>query len=82
MPKLQRVLSPAPEVLGHIYRRVMERHISSDALEQVLYWVDTDPTVPTGEWFKRFGGVTLAGKGALILTVLEAGMMAVGTEVE
>jgi hypothetical protein len=81
MPKLLRSSLP-PEVLSHIYRRVMERHISKDALGQVLYWVDSDPTVPAGEWFKRFDGVSLAGRGALILTVLEADMVAVGKEVE
>jgi hypothetical protein len=81
MPKLQRFSLP-PEVLRHIYHRVMERRISKDALEHVLYWVNSDPTVPTGEWFKRFDGVTLAGRGALILTALEAHMIAVGTEVE
>jgi hypothetical protein len=60
----------------------MERQISRNALGQVLFWVDSDPTVPAGEWFKRFDGVTIAGKGALILTVLESEMFAVGAEVE
>lgn len=80
MPKLRRFSLP-PSLLRHIYRRVMERKIPKQALEQVLYWVESNPTVPDGMWFKRFQGVTLAGNGELILTVLDPDMIAVGTEI-
>jgi len=60
----------------------MERHISKEALEQVLLWVEENPTVPEGQWFKRFPDVTLCGKSELILTVLDPRKIAVGTEVD
>jgi len=80
MPKIQRTGLPR-ELLRHIHERATEREISRESLEQVLFWVVSNPTVPDGQWFKRFDGVTLCGNGPLILTVLDPGMIAVGTEV-
>ena len=32
---------------------------------QVLHWIEENPIVPEGDWFKRFGHVTVCGEGAL-----------------
>jgi hypothetical protein len=29
-------------------------------------WLDTNPEVPAGDWFKRFPGMTVCGEGELV----------------
>ena len=36
-------------------------------------WLDTEPDVPAGEWYKRFSGMTVCGQGELITTFLLPG---------
>jgi hypothetical protein len=33
-------------------------------------WLDDDPEVPEGPWYKRFSGMTVCGEGELIKTFL------------
>lgn len=80
MPKIQRASVP-PEVLQHLLRRAREREITLEMLHQVLHWVERNPTVPEGEWYKRFPGVTVCGRGALVLTFLTPRQRAAGIEV-
>ena len=80
MPKIQR--SDLPEqVFRHLALRRAERGITSVDLVQLAYWLDKNPTVPDADWFKRFPGFVLVGKGALGLSFLEANQTATGTEV-
>ena len=81
MPKLQRSNLP-PALLNHLLLRVRERGISAQDLMTLLAWIERNPTVPDGGWFKRFAGFTICGRGALIKTFLTAEQSAVGTEVE
>jgi len=59
MPKIQRSSIP-PELLQHLLRRAREREITLEMLHQVLHWVEENPTVPEGDWFKRFLGSSSA----------------------
>lgn len=81
MPKLQRSNLP-PAVLNHLLLRVRDRGISEADLMALLSWVEKNPTVPHGDWFKRFAGFTIGGRGALIKTFLTSNQVAIGTEVE
>ncbi len=49
---------------------------------QVLHWIETNPTVPVDDWFKRFKHVTVCGQGALIKTFLTTQQTAIGAEIE
>lgn len=80
MPKLQRSDLPRA-LLGHLLDRVREREVSLDDLHQVLHWIDANPTVPAGPWYKRFPGVTVCGRGSLVRTFLTPSQTPVGTEV-
>jgi hypothetical protein len=80
MPEIQRANLP-PALLAHLLDRVAERNITKDDLMQVLHWIEGNPIVPEGDWFKRFGHVTVCGKGALIKTFLNPGHVAIGKEV-
>lgn len=81
MPRIQRADFPK-ELLRHLLARVQERRISLEALHQVVHWLDSNPTVHSGPWYKRFQGVTICGHGSLVKTFLTPQQTALGTEVE
>jgi hypothetical protein len=80
MPKIRRRNLP-PALLGHLLERVQSREISSDQLGELARWLDIEPEVPPGRWFKRFSGMTVSGEGGLVKTFLRAGQAAAGDEV-
>ena len=43
-------------------------------------WLDLEPEVPVGRWFKRFPGMTVCGEGEWLKTFLTPGQAAVGNE--
>jgi hypothetical protein len=69
MAKIQRsdIPRPLPE---HLLLRVRDRDIDEDAVQSLAAWLDTNPEVPKGNWFKRFSTMTVCGDGALIKTFL------------
>ena len=58
------------------------REISLTDLHQLSRWIDGNPTVPEGPWFKRFEGITIVGDGPLVKSLLRPTQSATGTEVE
>jgi hypothetical protein len=80
-PKVRRknVLRAAIE---HLALRVRERAVPIDDLQNFAKWLDTDPTVPSGKWFKRFAKIVVCGEGELVKTLLEDRHSAIGTEIE
>lgn len=80
MPKIQRSGVP-PDLLRHLLQRTREREITMEALQQILRWVESNPTVPPGDWYKRFPGVTVCGRDSLVRTLLTPQQSAVGIEV-
>ncbi len=81
MPKIQRSGVP-PELILHLLRRVKERQVTFEALQQVLRWVETNPTVPHGDWYKRFPGVVVCGRDALVRTFLRSDQTPIGIELQ
>jgi hypothetical protein len=55
MPKVRRRDLPPP-LLDHLLDRIRQREISTDQLGEVAAWLDTEPEVAAGKWFKRFSG--------------------------
>jgi hypothetical protein len=43
-------------------------------------WLDTNPEVPEGDWFKRFKTMTVCRKGALVKTFLTSSQVSFGDE--
>jgi hypothetical protein len=76
MPRIRRQNLP-PALLNQI----RERDISSDHLEALADWLDTEPKVPNGRWFKRFSGMIVCGEGELVKTFLTANQVPIGTEI-
>ena len=53
MPEVRRRNLPSA-VLDHLLDRIRERKIPAEQLGLLAEWLDTEPEVPEGKWFKRF----------------------------
>jgi hypothetical protein len=53
MPRLQRSQLPR-RLFRHLRDRVLERQVPVRELVAFAAWMDSDPVVPEGRWFKRF----------------------------
>jgi len=80
MPKIRRQKLPKG-LLVHLLARMRQRSISYENLIVLARWLDTEPEVPAGRWFKRFPGFTVCGEGELIRTFLLAGQAPDGNEI-
>lgn len=80
MPKVQRKDIPRA-LFAHLLLRIEQRSISADALKSLAAWLDTNPEVPEGDWFKRFPTMTVCGNGTLVKTFLTADQVPIGKEV-
>jgi hypothetical protein len=40
-----------------------------DNWQNLAKWLDTDPTAPSGRWFKRFATIIVCGEGDLAKTI-------------
>ena len=61
MPKIRRQNIP-PALLNHLLDRIRSRQISVDQIGEFADWLDTEPEVPGGKWFKRFSGIIVCGE--------------------
>ena len=72
MPKVRRQNVP-PALFQHLLERVHGRQIPSSQLELLARWLDGEPEVPDGPWYKRLSGMIVCGEGDLIKTFLLPG---------
>ncbi len=79
MPKIRRRNLP-PTLLQHLVDRIQSREISPEQLGAFAQWLDTEPQVPIGRWFKRFSGMIVCGEGELVKTFLRTGQLPSGEE--
>ena len=68
-------------VLRHLLDRIRERSISADQLTLLAEWLDENPEVPEGNWYRRFTGMTVCGEGEWVKPFLLPGQVPFGTEV-
>jgi len=68
-------------LLNHLLDRSKSREISSDQLGTQADWLDTQPEVPSGKWFKRFPAMVVCGEGELVKTFLTANQVPTGKEI-
>jgi hypothetical protein len=81
MPKIRRRNLPQP-LVDHLWHRVRDRQISAEQLTLLVNWIDTNPEVPAGPWFKRFPEIFVCGEGELIKTFLRVGQLPFGQELQ
>ena len=53
MPKVRRQNLP-PALFQHLLDRIQSRMIPATQLELLARWLDTEPDVPEGQWYKTF----------------------------
>jgi len=80
MPKVKRKDIPRT-LFAHLLLRIAERSINADALKSLAAWLDTDPEVPDGDWYKRFSTMTVCGDGTLVKTFLTPDQAPFGQEI-
>ena len=80
MPKIRRRRLPE-SLLVHLLTRMRQRKISPEQIVLLARWLDTEPEVPQGKWFRRFPGFVVCGEGEFIKTFLLPGQAADGQEV-
>ena len=79
MPRLRR--PPPPGITQHLVDRFRDGRIQAADFLELKHWLESDPEVPEGLWYKRFARFTLAGEGEFVKTFLTRGMAAKGDEV-
>lgn len=80
MPKIKK--PPPPRILDHLIERYHGGRIAATDFLELKHWLESDPDVPRGRWFKRFKTGTLAGEGETPSTFLSPGMAVEGEEVQ
>ncbi|HEX9048700.1 MAG TPA: hypothetical protein VF988_16860 [Verrucomicrobiae bacterium] len=81
MPRVRRQNVPEA-LLRHLLTRMRQRGVSAEQIALLAQWLDGNPEVPVGKWFKKFSSLTVCGEGELIKTFLQPGQIAVGEEVK
>ncbi len=79
MPKLRK--PPPPGILDHLLKRFRDGRIAVEDFTELKHWLESEPDVPAGRWYKRFRRFTLAGEGEFPKTFLTRGMAPDGEEV-
>jgi hypothetical protein len=72
MPRVRRQSVP-PALFQHLLDHVQSRKIPASQLALLAKWLDSEPEVPEGQWYKRLSGMTVCGEGELIKTFLLPG---------
>ena len=74
-----KIKKPPPQgILDHLIQRFRDgRIVAADFLE-LKHWLESDPDVPPGKWYKRFKNFTLAGHGEMPSTFLTPGRLLMG----
>lgn len=80
MPRIKR--PPPAGILNHLIQRFLEGRIQKEDFLELKHWLESDPLVPHGKWYKRFKTGILAGRGEFPSTFLAPGMAVDGEEVE
>ena len=80
MPKVRRQNVP-PALFQHLLDRILSRKLPASQLELLAKWLDGEPEVPEGPWYKAFSGMKVCGEGGLVKTFLLPGQAANGRRV-
>ena len=79
MPQIASWSNMPAAIRQHLIERMRERNIGLDDLNRLRLWIESQPEVPNGDWFKDFGSFKLCGEGEYPKTFLLPGQAATGT---
>lgn len=72
MPRVRRRDLP-PTLFRHLLDRIHDRQIDAVQSAPLAEWLEGEPEVPDGPWFKRLSGMIVCGEGELVKTFLLSG---------
>jgi len=78
MPKIARWAEFPENVRQHLVDRMRDRAISLSDLNQLRLWIESQPEVPEGDWYKDFGSFKICGEAQFPKTFLLKGQAAKG----
>jgi len=78
MPKIATWGDLPPAIRQHLIDRMRDRSISIEDLNHLRLWIDSNPEVPEGNWYRDFGSFKICGAGMLPKTFLLRGQSAKG----
>jgi hypothetical protein len=62
----------------HLIDRMRDRAIGIADLNELRGWIESNPEVPEGDWFKDFGTFKICGTGSFPKTFLVRGQIGKG----
>ena len=78
MPKIENWDSLPEGIRQHLIDRMRDRAISIAALNQLRLWIESNPEVPEGDWYKDFGSFKICWQGSYPKTFLLRGQASKG----
>jgi hypothetical protein len=78
MPQIETWSRLPHAVRQHLIERMHDRKIGPDDLNRLRVWMESQPEVPEGPWYKDFASFKLCGEGKYPKTFLLAGQTATG----
>ena len=78
MPKIERWDKLPENVRQHLIDRMRDRSIQLADLNLLRVWIESQPEVPEGDWYKDFGSFKICGRGPYPKTFLLSGQAAKG----
>jgi len=78
MPKIGKWSDLPDGVRQHLIDRMHDRSIDMANLNQLRHWIESQPEVPEGDWYKAFGSFKICGTGPFPKTFLLRGQAAKG----
>jgi len=78
MPKIGNWSSLPAGVRQHLIERMHDRSIDIANLNQLRLWIESQPEVPEGDWYKDCGSFKICGNGPFPKTFLLRGQVAKG----
>ena len=80
MPKIATWSEMPVGIREHLIGRMHDRKIGLDDLNRLRLWLDSQPEVPQGPWYKDFGSFKICGEGRYPKTFLLSGQIATGAK--
>ena len=65
----------------YLSERLLSRKITFADLDKLRVWMESQPDVPDGPWFRDFGSFKIVGEGPNPLSFLDSEQIAYGEEI-
>jgi hypothetical protein len=78
MPHIETWSRLPAAVRDHLIDRMRDRNIRLEDLNALRVWLESQPSVPEGLWYKDFGSFKICGEGRFPKTFLLASQPAKG----